>query len=68
MEEYGTVKFFHESKGYGYIDRDSGGEVFVHQSGIVGYPGTKISQGNIVRFEVVETRSRPQAIHVIRFG
>jgi len=53
MEE-GTVKWFSEKKGYGFITQDNGGDIFVHFSSIVA-PGFKaLAQGDRVSFKVEE--------------
>ncbi len=57
----GTVKFFNESKGFGFIvDDENQREVFVHISGLV----DKINQGDKVTFNVTEGRKGPNAIEV----
>jgi CspA family cold shock protein len=57
----GTVKFFNESKGFGFIvDDATNAEVFVHISGLV----DKINQGDKVTFDVTEGRKGPNAIEV----
>lgn len=64
MEE-GTVKWFNASKGYGFIQRESGSDVFVHFKSIQmdGYKSLK--QGNRVEFEVQETEKGLQATNVL---
>jgi CspA family cold shock protein len=57
----GTVKFFNETKGFGFIKSDSGGEVFVHITGITS--GT-LSENDKVEFEVEEGRKGPTAVKV----
>lgn len=62
--EAGTVKWFNESKGYGFIQRDSSGEVFVHYSAIQ-VPGFKtLREGQRVEFSVEQGRKGLQAIDV----
>lgn len=57
----GTVKFFNESKGFGFIiDDENQKEVFVHISGLV----DKVTQGDKVTFNVTEGRKGPNAIEV----
>lgn len=57
----GTVKFFNESKGFGFIvDDETNAEVFVHISGLV----DKINQGDKVTYDVTEGRKGPNAIEV----
>ena len=60
MQE-GTVKFFNESKGYGFIkDKESGNEYFVHVSGLV----DKIKEEDEVSYELAEGRRGLNAINV----
>ncbi len=58
----GTVKFFNEAKGFGFITGDDGKEYFVHVSGLK--EGTKISEGDKVKFEVVQGDRGPKAEQV----
>ena len=52
MKEQGTVKWFNASKGYGFIQRESGDDVFVHFSAIVGEGYRSLDEGARVSFEV----------------
>jgi len=61
----GTVKFFHETKGFGFIQRESGPEVFVHFSAIVGNGFRTLSEGQRVEFTVVEGQKGPLAKNVV---
>jgi CspA family cold shock protein len=62
--ELGTVKWFNEAKGYGFIQRDGASDVFVHYSAIQ-MPGFKVLQeGQRVEFAVEQGRKGPQAIDV----
>lgn len=65
-EETGVVKWFDETKGYGFIARDSGGDIFVHHSGIVGTGFKTLNEGERVAFEVGEGRKGPAAQNVRR--
>ncbi len=58
----GTVKFFNEVKGFGFITGDDGKEYFVHSSGLK--EGTTIREGDKVKFEVVEGDRGPKAEQV----
>ena len=62
--EQGTVKWFNTSKGYGFIQRDSGGDVFVHYKSIDGAGFKKLNEGDKVEFEVIETDKGLQATNV----
>lgn len=60
----GTVKFFNESKGFGFITPDSGGDdLFIHVSNISASEGT-LSEGQKVSFEIGEGRKGPEANQV----
>jgi CspA family cold shock protein len=59
--ETGTVKWFNESKGFGFIERESGGDVFVHYSAIQGEGFRTLTDGQKVEFEVVEGQKGPAA-------
>jgi CspA family cold shock protein len=60
----GTVKWFSAEKGYGFISRDDGDDVFVHYSAIAGDGFRSLEQGERVEFEVTEGRKGPQAANV----
>ena len=62
--ESGTVKWFNKDKGYGFIERDSGGDVFVHYSAIRGEGYRSLIDGSRVEFEVVVEGKGPQAKEV----
>lgn len=62
----GTVKWFNESKGYGFITRDDGGkDVFVHFSTIQGSGFRTLNEGQKVSFEIEEGPKGPQAANVV---
>lgn len=52
--ETGTVKWFNESKGFGFIQRDNGGDVFVHYRSISGTGFRTLAEGQKVEFTVVQ--------------
>jgi CspA family cold shock protein len=62
----GTVKWFNESKGYGFITRDDGDDVFAHYSAIDGNGFKTLSEGDIVSFDVVEGDKGPKAINIVK--
>lgn len=57
----GTVKWFNASKGFGFIERESGDDVFVHYSGIRGTGYRTLEEGQGVEFEVTMGEKGPQA-------
>jgi cold shock protein len=61
----GKVKWFNESKGYGFIEPDGGGrDVFVHYSAIQGEGYKTLSEGQPVEFEIIQGEKGPQASNV----
>ncbi|MFA5073893.1 MAG: cold-shock protein [Nitrospirota bacterium] len=61
----GKVKWFNESKGYGFIEPDGGGrDVFVHFSAIQGDGYKTLSEGQTVEFEIIQGEKGPQASNV----
>ena len=65
-KERGTVKWFNTTKGYGFIQREQGGDVFVHYSAIQSDGYRSLNQGDAVEFEVQEGPKGLQAANVIR--
>jgi len=59
--ETGTVKWFNNAKGYGFISRDSGEDIFVHYSGINGDGYRSLRGGARVEFTVAQSEKGPQA-------
>ena len=59
--ETGTVKWFNESKGFGFIEREQGDDVFVHFTAISGTGFKTLSEGQKVEFTVVDGQKGPQA-------
>ncbi|AMM41554.1 Cold shock, CspA [Candidatus Desulfofervidus auxilii] len=66
MKFKGKVKWFNDNKGYGFIQRDDGTDVFVHFSAIEGEGYKTLKEGQEVEFEVVESPKGLQASKVIR--
>jgi CspA family cold shock protein len=64
----GTVKWFNNSKGYGFIGRDDGPDVFVHYSAIAGDGYRTLQEGDQVQFEIVQGPKGPQAAEVSKVG
>ena len=62
----GTVKWFNNQKGYGFITDENGRDVFVHFSGLVMEGYKSIEEGASVEFEVTEGSKGPQAINVVK--
>ena len=62
----GTVKWFNESKGFGFITKDDGGDVFVHFSAIKGTGFKTLSEGDHVDFDVVDGPKGPSAANVVK--
>ena len=60
----GTVKWFNESKGFGFISRDDGDDVFVHHTSISGTGFKSLSEGQAVTFDVEKTPKGPRAVNV----
>ena len=62
------VKWFNNTKGYGFIGRDDGPDVFVHYSAIVGEGYRTLQEGDPVEFEIVQGPKGPQAANVQKPG
>ena len=62
--ETGKVKWFSTAKGYGFITRENGEDIFVHYSCIVGEGFRSLKEGSKVQFEVETTEKGPQAAKV----
>ena len=64
MPEKGRVKWFSEAKGYGFIEREEGDDVFVHYTAINAEGFRTLQEGQEVEFEVVQGTKGPQAENV----
>ncbi|WKW10838.1 cold-shock protein [Pseudogemmatithrix spongiicola] len=62
----GTVKWFNDAKGFGFIQREGGADVFVHFSAIQGNGFKSLAEGDKVEFEIVDGQKGPQAANVNR--
>ncbi|MCX7817344.1 MAG: cold-shock protein [Syntrophales bacterium] len=60
----GRVKWFSEQKGFGFIEKDGGGDVFVHYTAIQGSGFRTLTEGQRVRFEITQGKKGPAAINV----
>jgi cold shock protein len=60
----GKVKWFNNEKGFGFIEREDGDDVFVHFSAITGEGFKSLEEGQTVEFEIVEGARGPQAANV----
>ena len=63
-DEKGMVKWFSKQKGFGFITRDTGGDVFVHHTGITGAGFKNLIEGQGVTFDVVDAEKGPKAVNV----
>lgn len=68
MSAQGKIKWFNEAKGYGFIEKEGGGDVFVHYSEIVGEGYKTLSEGEEVSFDVIDSPKGPKATHVVKLG
>lgn len=62
----GTVKWFNNAKGFGFIGREDGPDVFVHYSAIVGEGFRRLEEGDVVEFEIIQGTKGPQASEVTK--
>jgi CspA family cold shock protein len=68
MPEQGTVKWFNDAKGYGFIVRERGADVFVHEASIVAEGSRTLNEGDRVSFEVVEGPKGLMAKNVVKIS
>ncbi len=66
MKEQGTVKWFNNEKGYGFISRDTGEDVFVHHSAILAEGFKSLVEGDRTNFDVVKGPKGWQAQNVVK--
>jgi len=64
----GTVKWFNNAKGFGFLGRDGGADVFVHYSSIQSDGYKSLKEGDEVEFDIIEGSKGPQADHVVRIN
>ena len=64
----GTVKWFNDAKGFGFIAREGGPDVFVHFSAIQSSGFKSLAEGDQVEFEIVQGQKGPQAANVTKPG
>jgi len=62
----GQVKWFNNSKGFGFIGREGGADVFVHYTAITGEGYRSLQEGDTVEFEIVQGQKGPQAAEVVK--
>lgn len=68
MKAQGRVKWFNNTKGYGFIGRDDGADVFVHYSAIQSDGFRSLNEGDLVEFEIVQGQKGPQAANVVKLS
>jgi CspA family cold shock protein len=66
MSAEGTIKWFNEKKGYGFIQQDNGQDIFVHYSSISGDGFKTLAEGQRVKFDIEEGEKGPKAVNVTK--
>ncbi len=66
MKLIGRVKWFNDSKGYGFIEQEGGRDIFVHYTAIQGEGFKSLAEGQNVEFEITEGAKGPQATNVVK--
>ncbi|MBI4496208.1 MAG: cold shock domain-containing protein [Deltaproteobacteria bacterium] len=66
MKLTGRVKWFNDSKGYGFIEQEGGRDIFVHYTAIQGEGFKSLAEGQKVEFEISEGTKGPQATKVVK--
>jgi CspA family cold shock protein len=65
MSTTGTVKWFNDAKGFGFIEQESGPDVFAHYSAITGDGHKSLAEGQKVEFTLTEGQKGPQAENIV---
>jgi len=68
LKVQGRVKWFNNTKGYGFIGRDDGADVFVHYSAIAADGFRSLNEGDLVEFEITQGQKGPQAANVTKLS
>jgi CspA family cold shock protein len=62
----GTVKWFNDSKGFGFISQENGTDIFAHYSAIRGNGFKTLAEGDVVSFDIVEGDKGPRAENIVK--